>query len=113
MKCSICGAGSKVVLFQERNNEYKTVYSRICDRGHRFTTVEVPLSLLADKRELACAQRNIDRRIARYLRDEKIAQDSRPNKVVAAEHGLTDTRVRQIRASFLERANAMRVAKIA
>jgi hypothetical protein len=113
MKCSVCGAESLVFSSHSRPHEHQTVYTRICDRGHRFTTVEAPVSLLADKRELACAVRNIDRRIARYLRDVKIAQDSRPSKVVAAEHGLTDTRVRQIRASFLERADAMRVAKIA
>jgi transcriptional regulator NrdR family protein len=112
MKCSICGAESSAVLFQERPHEHQTVFSRLCLRGHRFTTVEVPISLLADKRELTCAQRNIDRRIARYLRDIEIAQDSRPSKVVAAEHGLTETRVRQIRASFLNHAKATEVTKI-
>jgi hypothetical protein len=113
MKCSICGADSKAILFQERHDEYQKVYFRICDRGHRFKTVEVPLSLLADKRELVCATRTINRRVARFVRDLEISQDSRPTKVVAVEYGLTNARVRQIRASFLKHAHQEILAKIA
>lgn len=113
MKCTTCGAPTSVVLFNERPSEYKIVYSRVCEAGHRLTTMEVPLSLLADKRELSCAIRNIDRRIARFMRNAAIAEDPRPAKEVAAAYGLTDARVRQIRASFPDRASRERFAKIA
>jgi len=89
------------------------VNSRVCDRNHRFITSEVPLSFLADKRELDCAIRNVERRIARYERDLEIVTDNRPTKVVAKKFGITDTRVRQIRASFSDRELAGKFAKIA
>ncbi len=113
MKCTICGSTSTVALSQERPEQHRVVFSRVCERGHRFTTVEVPITLLAAKREFACALRNIDRRIARFVRDVAIAEDPRPSKEVAADYKLTDARVRQIRASFPDRASHDRFAKIA
>ncbi len=103
MMCPICGADSAVALKSERAHEHRTVFSRMCTNGHRFTTAEVPLTLLADKRETECALRNIERRIALYKRNAAIALDSRLTKVVAAEYGLTEARVRQIRASLSPR----------
>lgn len=97
--CSICGSPSDVRGSVPLPREHCVLFHRVCTEGHRFTTVEAHLSQLADARELECAVRNIDRRIARWHRDMLIAEDTRPSKVVAAEHGITDTRVRQIRAS--------------
>ena len=113
MRCSTCGAPSDVLGFDRLDDEYRMDYFRVCERGHKFTTSEVHLSQLADKRELSCATRNIVRRVARYERDIAIAQDPRPARVVAEQHGLTDARVRQIRASFPDRASQERFAKIA
>lgn len=113
MNCPICGTRSQVALSIERQNEFRIVNSRICDNGHRFTTSEVPLSFLADKRELECAIRNVERRIARYARDSEIIKDNRPAKVVAEKFGITDARVRQIRASSLNRELAAKFATIA
>lgn len=113
MNCPICGAPSDVLGFQRLEQEHRTDYARVCDRGHKFQTSEVHAPQLADRRELECAVRNITRRIARFKRDLAIAEDERPARVVAAEHGLTDTRVRQIRASFPDRESHDRFAKIA
>lgn len=112
MNCPICGMRSHVALSTERRHEFRIVNSRICDRGHRFTTSEVPLTFLADTRELACAIRNVERRIERYNRDLQIIADKRPATVVAKKFGITDTRVRQIRASFSDRELAGKFAKI-
>jgi len=112
MKCPTCGSPSEVTGVRPADERYHVEYNRVCERGHRFQTVEAPLSLLADKRELECAVRNINRRIARFNRDLAIAQDERPARVVAAAYGLTDARVRQIRASMPGRVPENRFAKI-
>lgn len=113
MKCPICGEPSDVLHVEPVDLEYRVDRSRQCEHGHKFRTTEVHLSQLADRREFYCAIRNIARRIARHQRDIAIAEDTRPVKVVAAEHGLTDARVRQIRASFPDRESRERFAKIA
>ena len=99
MMCPICGSASEVRGHLPMPHEHRVLFNRVCDEGHKFMTVEVHVTQLADARELSCAVRNIQRRIARWHRDLLIAEDTRPSKVVAAEHGITDTRVRQIRAS--------------
>jgi hypothetical protein len=113
MNCPICGMKSHVALSTDRQHEFRIVNSRICDRGHRFTTSEVPLSFLADKRELDSAINTVERRIARYKRDLQLIADKRPAKIVAKEFGITDARVRQIRASFSDRELAGKFATIA
>lgn len=113
MNCPICGSRSHVALSTERHHEFRIMNSRVCDRNHRFTTSEVPLTFLADKRELECAIRNVHRRIERYERDLEIMKDNRPAKVVAKRFGITDARVRQIRASFSDRELAGKFATIA
>lgn len=113
MNCPTCGSRSHVALSTERRHEFRVVNSRVCDRGHRFTTSEVPLTFLADKRELDCAIRNVHRRIARYERDLEIVNDNRPAKIVAKKFNITDARVRQIRASFSDRELATKFASIA
>lgn len=111
MKCPICADESLVV--QTNRDEHSTEHHRLCDNGHRFKTVEVYPTMVADARELRCAVNNIERRIARFHRDVGIAADPRPTSVVAAAYNLTDARVRQIRASFPDRASHDRFAKIA
>jgi hypothetical protein len=112
MKCPTCAANS-VVLRYEQKEEHAAEHHRLCDNGHFFKTLEVYPTMVADARELRCAINNIERRITRYHRDVGIAADPRSTTAVAADHGLTDARVRQIRASFPDRASHERFAKIA
>jgi hypothetical protein len=112
MNCPICGSESAVIGVSHRPLEYCVEYARICDRKHRFSTMEVHLSLLGDKREFDCAVRHIKRRIGRYNRDLMISMDQRPASLVAKDLGITATRVRQIRASPLDASPHRRVAKI-
>ena len=112
MKCPTCGADSDVTGVARNFKEHYITYHRVCDVGHRFQTVEVHPSQLADGREMTSAIRNIDKRIARYKRDVQIALDPRTSKEVAADYDLTDARVRQIRASFPNRPSFFQRAKI-
>jgi hypothetical protein len=113
MKCSTCGADSEVVGVANNPQDHRVTYMRVCDLGHRFQTVEVYPTQLADARDMACAIRNVNRRIAHFKRNIAIARDTRSTKDVAADYGLTDARVRQIRASLPDRASHERFAKIA
>jgi hypothetical protein len=113
MKCSVCGSDSDVMGAAHDPQDHRITYMRVCELGHRFQSVEVYPTQLADAREMACAVRNIDKRWARFKRDVDIARDPRPIKEIAADHGLTDARVRQIRASVPDRASQERFAKIA
>lgn len=99
MNCPICGADSVVVGVVDKPAEHRIVFHRECDNAHRFTTTEAHPSQLADRRELECATRRIRKRIALFNRNLSIIEDDRPLKEIAVEHGLTETRVRQIRAS--------------
>lgn len=112
MNCPICGSESAVIGVSHRPQDHCVEYKRICDRRHRFSTMEVHLSLLGDKREFDCAVRHISRRIGRFNRDLMISMDERPAALVAKDFGITATRVRQIRASSLEFAPLKRVATI-
>lgn len=102
MMCPFCGSGSKVVATLFRHLDLRTEMRRECSRGHNFVTFEVHPTQLADVREMSCAVRNIRRRVSRWHRDEEIRRDKRPNREVAEEYNLTDTRVRQIRAAMRE-----------
>lgn len=112
MKCPTCAAASEK-LPRVHEGQHSTEHFYLCDNGHRFKTIEVHPTMVADARELRCAVNNIDRRVARYHRDVAIAADPRPTSVVAAAHNITDARVRQIRASFPDRASHDRFATIA
>jgi len=100
VNCPICGSESRVETLLQELHAHRVMRSRICVLGHRFHTFEVHLTQLADAREMACALRNIERRVKRWQRDLAIARDPRPVKIVAADYNITDARVRQIRASF-------------
>lgn len=96
MKCSFCGADSRVTDRKVLPEKHCVVLYRACTRQHRFMTAEVYISQLADAREMSCAVRNITRRIQRFQRDMAIASDARPVRDVADAFNLTETRVRQI-----------------
>jgi hypothetical protein len=98
VNCNLCGAAS--TIFHREDRPSRTIMQRRCSNGHVFTTHEVHTTMLADAREMTCAVRNIERRIARFKRDSRIAADRRSATVVAGEYGLTEARVRQIRAAF-------------
>jgi ribosomal protein L44E len=100
MKCPVCGELSRVV--EVATGAYENKFTRQCDNGHVFSTVEVHKTQLADAREMACAIRRIKRRVDLYARNNKIIQDKRSNKEIAKDYGLTESRVRQIRASSRE-----------
>lgn len=102
MRCNICGSKTLPIVANDHDGLQRTVQRR-CTHGHIVVTHEVHTTMLADAREMSSAQRHIERRIARWQRDLKIACDPRPNTVVAAEYGLTEARVRQIRASLAQR----------
>ncbi len=111
MKCFICGAESELSA-RELVHEHSTERHRVCSNGHRFKTLEVYPTMVADARELRCAINNIERRISKYHRDVAIASDDRPTKVVAYDYQITDARVRQIRASFRNKDPVEWAAKI-
>lgn len=97
MKCPVCGAESRELARQHK--PFMTTIVRTCVAGHRFGTYEVHKTQLADKREMDYAIRNIKRRVDMFHRNRAIMGDPRPTKEVAKDYGLTETRVRQIRAS--------------
>lgn len=112
MNCPTCGSESAVIGVHHKPLEYCVEYARICDRKHRFSTMEVHLSFLGDKREFDCAVRHVKRRIGMYNRDLVISMDERPASLVAKDFGITATRVRQIRASQLKFSPLTRAARI-
>ena len=111
MKCPTCAAASQL-LARELVQEHATERHRVCDNGHRFKTLEVHPTMVADAREWRCAVNKIQRRVALWHRDSAIAADPRPTKVVAADYDITDARVRQIRASFRSKNSVEWAAKI-
>lgn len=101
MICPTCGAEeSSVLVINAPEGAHHLERIRQCVHGHYFQTFEVNPAQLADRREMSCAVRRIERRIAQHQRDLLIARDPRPVKEVAAEYKITRQRVHQIRASF-------------
>ena len=111
MKCPTCAAASEK-LPRVHEGQHSTEHFYLCDNGHRFKTLEVHPTMVADARELHCAVNKIQRRVALWHRDSAIAADPRPTKVVAADYDITDARVRQIRASFRSKNSVEWAAKI-
>lgn len=104
MNCNICGATTRVIDQHAVAGAMHVLVDRVCANGHRVRTHEVHTTMLADKREMRSAVRNIQRRIKLFERDRLIMQDPRPARVVAEEHNITEARVRQIRAGFIDPA---------
>lgn len=110
--CPRCNAPSFVLATIDHPALHLTANTRACTRGHEFQTREVHLGMVADERELRSARRAINARRALWDRDVLIARDDRSTTQLAAAHNITPTRVRQIRASFLEEADSPKARKI-
>jgi hypothetical protein len=96
MKCPRCGAASDVL--ETRPGEHLTTKRRReCFNGHRFLTLEV-LPPATNRRDLAAAAQAAMAAARRWTRDLRVRKDPRPSTHVARELGITDARVRQIRA---------------
>lgn len=92
MNCPRCGAWTNVLATRGATRR------RECGNGHRFTTVEVVPSVVRE-RDYATHLRAAAGRATRHRRDLRIVEDARGASAVAREHGLTEARVRQIRAA--------------
>lgn len=99
MRCPFCDAAAQLdgqPVAQPARVVWR-VY--VCAEGHHFSTAETHPKLLADRRERSSALRRIDTAVALYKRNAAIRADPRPTRAVAAEYGITPTRVRQLRAT--------------
>lgn len=98
--CPHCDAATPVLLECTYDAHTRTTTRHmLCANSHRFTSKEVPAAMVAPARERRSALSAIERRVQLWVRDRAILRDLRPLREVAAEHGLTEARVRQIRAS--------------
>lgn len=99
--CPLCGgqSGEAALRWVRRNDRFRVMRHRVCENGHVFTTHEVTAAFLAQTREQEAAERARVVRIDLWHRDARIAADPRPAAQIAAEHNITPTRVRQIRAA--------------
>lgn len=91
MKCPHCGAWSNVL--ETRTTRRR----RECANGHRFSTVEVLPSLVSG-REYRRHLRAVVERERIWARDLKIIADPRGSKATGRTYGVSEGRVRQIRA---------------
>lgn len=96
MKCPVCGAWSEVLNTRAAPN-HTIKRRRQCANEHRFTTVEA-LETAIDKRSAQSAAAAAKLRAQLWARDRAIRADTRPATLVAADHNLTEARIRQIRA---------------
>lgn len=95
MKCTRCGAASDVLA----TREYMEVFSkrtRQCHNGHRFHTYEVTAGNL-DRRTLADTLRGVEKGRITWRRRQTILRSTESASVLAAQLGVTEARVRQIR----------------
>jgi hypothetical protein len=106
VKCNICGAETERTDDHRVGAGWHLSIDRRCTNGHALRTHEVYTNMLADAREMNSALGHTARRVERWARDQRIARDERPSKEVAAEYGLTEARVRQIRAALTRRPPA-------
>lgn len=104
MKCPSCGAESRVLA--TRTGEHNTLTRhRECDNLHRFKTREV-IAELMDLRESKKYLAAASSRAGLAKRNGKILRDIRPATEVAKDYGITEARVRQIRAELKNKYNA-------
>lgn len=99
MICPRCGAESQVTETREASmGTFRR--RRQCFNGHRFTTFEVYEQTIkaAGLRDMAATWRKAKASAKMWWRDRAIIMDARSTGAVAAEHGITGARVRQIRA---------------
>lgn len=101
MRCSHCGAPAVQEVRRRAAKDWVESVDNRCGAGHRFLTLHVHPSMIGDAGRMLSAVRALDRRVALWARNASIVADPRAAAVVAAQHGITPTRVRQIRASAL------------
>lgn len=91
MKCPTCGAWSSVLATRG------TTRRRECANGHRFSTLEVPPGVVSQK-DYRAFRRGAALRARNWTRDRYIVADPRGSTTLARDLGITEARVRQIRA---------------
>lgn len=85
MKCPHCGAWTSVLSTRG------TARRRQCGNGHRFSTVETVVGLPG-------------RRVQKWARNQAICADPRSNSELARVHGVSEARIREIRAEAQRKA---------
>lgn len=110
--CPRCGAPATIESEVVHNAQRMVETWMCCDNGHAFETRTVHATMLADAREMRSALNHINRRVALWARDAAIREDTRTADEVAEDHGLTATRVRQIRATLHENFDSPKQRKI-
>lgn len=99
MKCPHCGAWTNVL------DTRATRRRRECANGHRFATVEVVPSVVNAK-DYRAHLRGAALRAKNWVRDRRVADDPRGSTAIARELGLSEARVRQIRARVRQARSA-------
>lgn len=95
MNCPRCGAPSEVL--STRTDVATVARRRQCFNEHRFTTFEVPPGAV-DRRQLEATKRGFLQRAAAWARRMQVLRSKDSATVLAARLGITEARVRQIRA---------------
>lgn len=95
MKCPRCGAVSSV-LDTRTGQHGQTIRRRQCFNMHKFSTWEV-LPETFNRRDLAAGLRTSLTRVTTWARNAAIRRSTLPNTKIAAKHGITEARVRQIK----------------
>lgn len=90
MKCPICGAWSEVLSTRTG------LRRRECANHHRFSTIEV-LHTLAAKREAQRHATKVKTGVSTWQRNQRIQADPRTSNIIAAEYGLHESTIRQIK----------------
>lgn len=99
MKCPICGAPSEVARTKEV--EHNMIHRRrLCFNMHRFNTYEMyEAASRAAGKNIAASGRRAATSAETWARNRLIIRSSDPASVVAKKFGISDARVRQIRAA--------------
>lgn len=96
MQCPICGVGSSVLDTRDAAN-LTTRRRRVCDRGHKFVTVEIHAPVFCSaKRRAAAFALTVRQRVAIRQRDKIIAYSLAHGETwqrLAVTHNLTKTAV--------------------
>jgi len=105
VNCPKCGTPHSNVTATRRAPHGVISRRRRCYNGHAFTTWEVLPTSVA-RRELERNHQAAKLASKTWRRDQAIIRDTRPSTQVALDHGITDTRVRQIRGAHRAKAAA-------
>jgi len=101
MKCSRCGASSKVLQTRE-GLHLSTLRRRECERGHRFSTNEIHDTWFRYcQSRIGAAAKAMTVRVNRWLVRDRIANDPRPTSVIAKEVGYHRDSVKNIKRTHI------------